>query len=231
MAVYEYTVQDETGRAFSGIYEDVSGKQALKEELAKIGYNLIRAKRKRVIKSGSIRIKQAEIVTFAYRFAGMCGAGLTIAQCLDTLEKQTDNKSLKFVLSDVRKNIERGASLTDAFDKYRHVFSDFFMGMIEAGESGGKLAENLEISAKYLERKADLANRLRGALTYPIIVVIVCFTIIAALVTFVVPVFSKIYRQLGVPLPGPTQMLVILNVIARKWWPFLILLAGIIAII
>ena len=231
MAVYEYTVRDETGRAFSGIYEDVSGKQAMKEELAKIGYNLIRAKRKRVIKSGSIRIKQAEIVTFAYRFAGMCGAGLTIAQCLDTLEKQTDNKSLKFVLSDVRKNIERGTSLTDAFDKYRHVFSDFFMGMIEAGESGGKLAENLEIIAKYLEGKADLANRLRGALTYPIIVVIVCFTIIAALVTFVVPVFSKIYQQLGVPLPGPTQMLVILNVIARKWWPFLMLLAGIIPII
>jgi type IV pilus assembly protein PilC len=231
MAVYEYTAQDETGGLFSGIYEDVGGISALKQELSKIGYNLVHAKRKKVIKPGSIRIKQADIVTFVYRFAGMCGAGLTIAQCLDTLEKQTDNKSLKFVISDVRKNIERGTSLTDAFGKYRRVFSDFFLGMIEAGESGGDLAEGLEISAKYLEKKADLANKLRGAFTYPVIVVFVCFAIITALVIFVVPVFSKIYRQLGVPLPGPTQSLVILGIIVRKWWLLLILLADIMPII
>jgi type IV pilus assembly protein PilC len=225
MAVYEYTARDETGYVFSGTYEDISGKQALQEELAKIGHNLITAKRRRVIKSANVKIKQAEIVAFVYRFAGMCGAGLTIVQSLDTLERQTDNPSLKFVISDIKKSIERGTSLTDAFEKYRHVFSDFFLGMIEAGESGGKLAESLEISAKYLERKADLTNKLKNAFTYPVIVVIVCSVIITALVTFVVPVFSGVYRQLGVPLPGPTQMLLILSVVAREWWPGLILLA------
>jgi type IV pilus assembly protein PilC len=223
MAVYEYTAQDEAGEIFRGMYEDVSGISALKQELSKIGYNLVHAKRKRVIKPGSMRVRRADVVAFAYKFAGMCGAGLTIVQCLDTLGKQTDNRSLRFIISDIRRNIESGSSLTNAFDKYRHVFSDFFLGMIEAGESGGKLAENLEISAKYLEKKADLANKLSAALTYPVIVVIVCFAIVTALVIFVIPVFSKIYRQLGVPLPGPTQLLVILSIIVRKLWLILIL--------
>lgn len=231
MAVYEYTARDEAGKVFSGTYEDVSGKSALKQELSQIGYNLIHAKRKKVVKLGSGRIKQADIVAFTYRFAAMCGAGLTIAQCLDTLEKQTEKESLKFIISDIRKNIESGSSLTGAFDKYRRIFSDFFLGMIEAGESGGGLAESLEVSAKYLEKKADLANRLKSAFAYPVIVIIVCFAIITTLVTFVVPVFSKIYHQLGVPLPGPTQLLVIFSVIMRKWWPFLILLAAVMPVI
>ena len=227
MAIYEYTARDETGKIFSGMYEDVSGMSALKQELAKIGYNLINAKRKKVIKPDNMRIKRDDIVAFTYRFAGMCGAGLTIVQCLDTLEKQADNESLKFIISDMRKSIETGASLTDAFNKYRHVFSDFFLGMIEAGESSGRLTESLEISAKYLERKADLANKLRSAFTYPVIVVIMCLSIVTALVIFIVPVFSKIYQQLGVPLPGPTQVLIISSIIVRKWWPLLILLAAI----
>ncbi len=231
MAVYEYTARDETGHIFSGIYEDVSGKQAMRDELAKIGHSLISAKRKRVIKSASVKVKKTDIVTFTYRFAGMCGAGLTIVQSLDTIEKQTVSPSLKFIINDITKSIERGTSLTEAFGKYRSVFSDFFLGMVEAGESGGELAKSLEISAKYLEKREDVANKLKRAFIYPVIVIIVCFMVIAALVTFVVPVFSNIYKQLGVPLPGPTQMLVIISVIVRKWWPVLVALVVVTMII
>ncbi|MCX5633076.1 MAG: type II secretion system F family protein [Phycisphaerae bacterium] len=230
MAVYEYTARDEAGTIFSGIYEDIGGVSALKRELAKIGYNLVNAKRKRIFNPRSVRIKQADVIVFVYKFAGMCSAGLSIIQCLDTLEKQTENESLKFIINDIKKNIETGSSLTGAFEKYRYVFSDFFLGMVEAGESGGRLAESLEISTKYLERRADIQNRLKSAFIYPVIVIIVCFMIITALVAFVVPVFSKIYRQLGVPLPGPTQMLLVLSIIVRKWWPALIVLAVVLSI-
>jgi type IV pilus assembly protein PilC len=99
--------------------------------------------------------------------------------------------------------------------------------MIEAGESGGRLAESLEISAKHLEKQADLRMKLKNAFTYPVIVVIMCFLIVTALVIFVVPVFSKIYRQLGVPLPGPTQLLFIASVIARQWWPCIAIVVAI----
>jgi type IV pilus assembly protein PilC len=226
MAVYHYTARDEAGKVFSGIHEDVGGISALRQELAKIGYNLIDAKRTKVLRPGKIRVKPADIVSFTYRFAGMCEAGLTIMQCLEALEKQTDNESLKFIVSDIKKNVETGSSLTDAFDKYRCVFSDFFMGMIEAGESGGRLTNSLEISAKYLEKKVDLTNKLKSAFTYPVIVVVLCSVIVAILVIFIVPVFSKIYKQLGVTLPGPTQMLLVASIIVRKWWPFVILFAA-----
>lgn len=225
MAVYEYTAKNEAGELFSGMYEDVSSISAMKAELAKIGYSLINAKRKRAINAASVKVKQSDVVAFAYKFGGMCSAGLTIVQCLDTLEKQTDKESLKYIISDIKKNIEAGSSLTDAFHKYRLIFSDFFLGMIEAGEAGGRLAESLEISARHLEKQAELRMRLRNAFAYPIIVLIVCLVIITALVIFVVPVFSKIYRQLGVPLPGPTQLLVISSVIMRQWWPLLIVIA------
>jgi type IV pilus assembly protein PilC len=121
--------------------------------------------------------------------------------------------------------------MTDAFGKYRRVFSDFFLGMVEAGEAGGKLAESLEIVAKYLEKKADLANKLKSAFIYPVIVMIMCFVIITALVVFVVPVFSKIYGRLGVPLPGPTQTLVYLSIVVRRGWPLLVVIAVVVPII
>jgi type IV pilus assembly protein PilC len=225
MAIYEYTARDETGAVFSGVYEDINSISALKKELAKIDCRLVRAKKKGVAFTSGGRIKKADIVAFTYKFAGMCGAGLSIIQCLDTLESQSEKGALKLIINDVKRNIENGSSLTDAFGKYRKVFSDFFLGMVEAGEAGGKLAQSLDISAKYLERKVDLSNKLKSAFTYPVIVVVMCSLVITALVLFVVPVFMKVYKQLGVPLPGATQMLVVCSVVMTRWWPLLLGLA------
>ncbi len=223
MATYEYTASDETGHIFGGLYDDIKNVSALRRELAKIGYNLVRAKRQRKFNPDFIHIKQSEVTAFAFKFAGMCTAGLPIIPCLETLEKQTENRSLKYIIADVKKNVQIGLSLTDSFGKYRDVFSDFFLGMIEAGESSGKLAESLDISARYLEKQADLKARLKGAFAYPIIVLIMCLAVVTALVIFVVPIFSKVYRQLGAALPGPTQMLIVLSVVLRQFWPVLLI--------
>jgi type IV pilus assembly protein PilC len=222
MAIYEYSARDETGRVFNGVYDGIDSITALRSELTRIGYSLLRAKKKKIFNPKSIKVRPVDVMTFAFRFGGMCNAGLSIVQCLETLEKQTDSKSLKYIIADIRKNIEVGISLTDAFEKYRNIFSDFFIGMIEACESSGKLAESLEISARHLEKQIDLKNRLKGAFTYPTIVLLSCLAAVTILVVFVVPVFSKIYHQLGVPLPGPTQILIFLSIILRKFWPALI---------
>ncbi len=218
MATYEYTARDETGRIFKGIYEDINGISTLRSEFAKIGYNLLKVKRSRKFNPKHLSIRRPEIISFTFKLAGMCGAGLSIVQSLETLEKQTDNRSLQYVIADVKKSITMGSSLADSFGRYRNIFSDFFLGMVEAGESSGKLPESLEISARYLEKQDDLRNRLKSAFTYPIIVGIMCAAIITALVIFVVPVFSKIYSQLGVALPGPTQTLLVLSIIVRHYW-------------
>jgi len=222
MAVYEYTAKDEHGNKFSGIYTDVESLSALREELTKLGYALVRAHRKKTTASKKRKVKQNDVVTFTYKFAGMCSAGLSIARCLEVLEEQAESPAFKAIISDIRQSVETGSNLKDAFEKHPNTFSDFFLGMIEAGETGGKLPKTLEMAAGYLEKQADLKRKVKSAFAYPIIVGIMSFLVTGYLVVFVVPVFSKIYQQLHVSLPGPTQALVTLSQIVRNYW-FLLL--------
>jgi type IV pilus assembly protein PilC len=224
MAVYEYTAMDADGNKLSGIYNDVDSVAALRKELAKMGDTLLKARRKKIETGKRIKIKQAEVVAFAYKFAGMCSAGLPISRSLETVEEQTENQAFKYVLSDIRESIEAGTTLKEAFEKYKNVFSDFFVGMLEAGESGGRLSETLEMSANYMEKQADLKNKVKSAFAYPIVVGVMCILIVTALVIFIIPVFSKLYRQLHVPLPGPTKALVGLSVLVRSWWWLVLLI-------
>jgi len=157
MAIFNYIAKDSSGNEFSGVYTDIDNTSALRTELSKMGYTLVKARReKKTVQSRSGKIKQTEIVAFAYEFAGMYSAGLSIVRCLETFEEQTENTTLKSIISDVRQHIETGSTLKDAFEKYRSVFSDFFLGMVEAGEAGGKLGETLQMAATYLEKQDEL---------------------------------------------------------------------------
>ena len=224
MAAYEYIATDENGNRFSGVYDGIDSVAALRRDLAKMGDTLLTARRKKFDALKRARIAQNEIVTFTYKLAEMCSAGLPIIRCLKTLEEQTENRSFRGLISDIRHNVATGSSLRDAFGKHSHIFSNFFLGMLEAGESSGKLAETLEASAIYLEKRADFRHRLKSAFAYPIIVGAMCFVVITFLVIFVIPVFSKMYRQMHVPLPGPTQALINLSTRTRDgWWVLLLI--------
>jgi type IV pilus assembly protein PilC len=218
MAVFEYTATDQAGHEFSGTHDDIKNVAMLRQELSKMGYVLVKAHREKAHVKKSKRIKQSEVVAFAYKFAGMYSAGLSISRCLETSEEQADDQAFKQMITDIRESIESGSGLRDAFEKYADVFSEFFLGMLEAGESGGKLAEALEMSAAYLEKQADLKRRVKSAFAYPIVVGVTCFVVVGCLLVFVVPIFSKLYKQLHVSLPGPTQFLVYLSFFLRDWW-------------
>ncbi|HUU19919.1 MAG TPA: type II secretion system F family protein [Sedimentisphaerales bacterium] len=231
MAVYAYTAKDETGDTLTGTYDDIDNAGVLREELSKMGYVLIKARKRRNPTRRRRRIKQSEVVTFIYKFAEMYSAGLSITRCLEVLEEQIKNPAFGYIVADVRQSIENGSSLEKAFGKYSDVFSDFFSGMLEAGESGGKLSEALEMSAEYLEKRLDIKRKIRSAFAYPVIVTVVCFVVVGCLVAFIVPVFSKLYRRLNVELPGPTQALVNLSsLLTNFWWaiPFIVVGAAII---
>ncbi len=223
MPAYNYTAKDENGNLFSGTYDDIQSVAMLRQELSKMGDRLVKATRLRSARRKKTKIKQSEIVTFSYKFAGMCSAGLSITRCLETFEEQTDNNDFKHVLADVRESIETGSTLKDAFEKHKEIFSDFFVGMVEAGEASGKLAEALDMSAVYQEGQVDLRRRVRSAFAYPVVVGIVCFIIVTALVIFIVPTFSRLYRQLNVSLPLPTQLLVSLSEAVKHWWWVIVL--------
>ena len=229
MAVFEYIAQDANGNKFTGTYRDVGNVSLLKEELGKMGDTLIKAKRKRNNVKKQVKIKQSEVITFIYKFAGMCSAGLPILRCLETLEEQTENPAFQRILMDVTESVETGSTLRDAFAKHRNIFSEFFLGMVSAGESGGKLSQTLEMSATYLERQADIRRKVMSAFTYPIVVGIMCVVIVSSLIIFVIPVFSKLYSQLHVQLPGPTQALVNISLIVKEQGWFILI--GVAAVI
>jgi len=225
MAGYEYIARDENGRRFSGVYDGGGSVALLREDLAKMGDTLLKARRRKSRAPRCARITQDQIVTFTYKLAGMCSAGLSIIRCLETLEQQSENLSLRRVISDVRQSVATGSTLKDAFAGHRDIFPDFFLGMVEAGETGGKLVETLEASAVYLEKRSDFRRKVKSAFAYPIIVGMTCLAVTAALVVFVVPVFSKMYRQMHVALPGPTQALINLSVmVGDYWWAILLIL-------
>ncbi len=227
MAVYEYTAKDRIGEKFSSVYDNVDDAAMVRKDLDKVGCVLLKARRKKNIAGQRKKIKESEVVGFAYKFAGMYSAGLSILQCLETLEEQTPNEAFKYVIADIRQDIETGSSLKKAFAKYRDIFSDFFLGMIEAGESGGKLATTLQMSAVYLEKQADIKRRIKSAFAYPAVVSVMCCVIVGFLLVFFIPVFSKLYKQLHVALPGPTLVLVSISYVLRSfWWAIALLIAG-----
>ena len=218
MPTYEYIAKDQAGHEFCGTYEDVASVKLLRNELAKVGCVLVKAKNSKTLRHGRSRIRQKDIVAFAYTFSSMYSAGLSVIQCLETLENQTECQALKTLIADIRQKIEVGSSLTNAFEPHERIFSPFLVGMLEAGEAAGKLPEALEASAVYLEKRADLNNRIRSAFVYPISVAVVSVGVVLCLLLFVVPIFIKLYHNLHVPLPWPTLFLISLSHIVRDWW-------------
>ena len=218
MAVLEYTARDRAGNRFSGVCSDVDSAAVLREDLARMGDTLLKVKRKKSNVGRRVKVSREQIATFAYKFAGMCSAGLSIIRCLETLEQQTKNRPFRQVLADVRQSVTKGSTLKDAFERHRDVFPAVFIGMVEAGECGGKLSETIKASAVYLEKRADFRHRIKSAFAYPVVVGILSIFVVSCLVVFIVPVFSKLYQQMHVPLPVPTRVLIDLSVLARGWW-------------
>ena len=222
MAVYSYIAKDIQGNRLSGIYRDIATVSALRGELAKVGYTLLKASRAKGNETSAKprigRVPQKDLVPLAHQLAGMYSAGLSVLQCLQTLEDQAERPALKAILSDIRENIETGSSLKNAFERHKDVFSHFFVGMVGAGETGGKLAQSLEMSAIYLEKRYELKQKVKSAFMYPMVVGVVCLIVVTSMLLFVVPMFSKLYARLHVPLPGPTQFLIFLSGLLRGGW-------------
>jgi type IV pilus assembly protein PilC len=235
MAVFTYVAKDEKGATVTGTYTDVDGASALRDELDKIGYTLIKAKRDRTSdrqRRRKGRVKQLEVATFAYKFAGMYSAGLPILKCLDTIEQQTDKPAFRDIIADIKENVSMGSGLRNAFARHKNVFSDFFLGMLDAGEVGGRLDDTLTMSAAYLEKQAALKQKIQSAFAYPVIVSIMCCLVVGFLLTFIMPVFAKLYAQVKAPLPGPTLVLMSASTLIRhKWWLIAIVVTGSIIVI
>jgi type IV pilus assembly protein PilC len=230
MPCYQYIAENSRGVRVAGYYEGAADPAHLEADLKKLGCRLVEARPVNRNEAGlgrKGRIRPSEVVAFAYEFSGMVSAGLTVVRCLETLEEQSSNESLKDILASVRRSIEAGASASSAFEPYREVFGDFFLGMLEAGQSGGKLSETLKKAAEYLEKELEVKTKIKGAFVYPAVVGLLCAGILTAIVIFVIPVFQKLYQQLHIELPWPTQILIGLSALVRHYfWVFPLVTGG-----
>jgi type IV pilus assembly protein PilC len=157
-------------------------------------------------------VPQKEIVVFTRQFATMIDAGLPIVQCLDILSSQSPNKTFKRVLSDVKASVESGSTLSDALARHPRVFDDLFTNLVQAGEVGGILDTILSRLAVYLEKSMKLKSQVKGAMVYPIAILIVAVGVVVLLLWKVIPVFENMFKDFGgAALPRPTQIVINLS--------------------
>src|SRR6266478_3407463 len=172
------------------------------------------------------RVGLADLVIFTRQLATMVDAGLAMVQSLQGLAEQTTNKVMRDVIKDVCTRVESGDSFSEALQKHPKAFNRLYVCMVAAGEKGGLLAEILARLATYLENAARLRRKVKSAMMYPTVVSIVAICITIFLLVKVVPVFGEIFSSFGAQLPAPTQYLVTISNIVKKYLLFLIVAGG-----
>lgn len=173
------------------------------------------------------RITTKDKVVFTRQLATLIGAGLPLSQSLHTVLEQTNNKQLQSIVQDISASVEGGKSLSDSFSKYPKVFNEVFISLIAAGELSGTLDESLTRVANQQEKDAAIVGKIRGALTYPMIVLVVIFGVLAFMLFTVVPQVEKLYSDLDKALPPLTQVMVsTADVLSRFWWIAIIVIAA-----
>ena len=159
-----------------------------------------------------------DLAVFTRQFATMVNAGLPLVQCMDVLGRQLDKPFFKEVVLKVTADVEGGSTLAEALEKHPSVFSDLYVNMIAAGEAGGILDVILARLAQFLEKADALQRKVKGAMTYPIIVLTVAGGACIFMLMFVIPVFAKMFSDFGGTLPAPTRIVMGASNFLRDYW-------------
>ena len=205
MPEFLYKAQNTQGNVFQGAIE-AKDKAEAESMLLRRRLVITSLKKKPTeikIKIGS-GIKHADIARFTRMFSSMSSAGLPMLQCLNILEEQCENPELKNVIHKVTQSINGGSSLADALSQHPKVFGSLYTNMVAAGEAGGILDGILARLAETLENQERLKRKVKKALTYPVMLIIVGVLVVIALMTFVVPTFAEQFAALDAELPAPT---------------------------
>jgi type IV pilus assembly protein PilC len=222
---FQYKVKDKTGKLVEGSLE-AENAQLVVSKLRSMGYVPIEiqqqggANLRRELKLPFVtdRVKLKDVAVFSRQFATMINSGLSLLRALNILAEQTESKALAEMVNQVRMDVERGSSLSQAMAKHPKAFGRLYVSMVRAGEVGGALDSVLMRLADTIEKQVELRRKVKSAMTYPLVVAILVLTIVTAMLLFVIPMFQGIYKQLGGTLPAPTQLLINISNICRKFW-------------
>lgn len=213
MALYSYEAFSKEGKKIRGVI-DASSINSVKEQLAKKGLFPISISPTSPITRYGIfsrifrrNVTVKEKILFTKQFAILLKSGVPLLQSIELLTDQFEGQ-LRLILVNVKDDIKEGIPLADALKKYPRVFNTIYVQLVSAGEASGQLETILERLTEYLERREELAKKVRGALQYPLMQLIVAGLVVGILLTFVVPQMTENFVAQGKTLPGPTQFLV-----------------------
>ena len=235
---FDYKVRDRSGQLIEGKL-DGDSLPLVVGRLREMGYLPVTVtpaasagfKTEIVIPGFTDRIKPKEVAVFSRQFATMVDSGLSISRSLAVLATQTENKYLAAKIREIRDDVESGLSLSAALAKHPKVFDHLYVSMIRAGEVGGSIDTVLKSTADQLEKQVELNRKVRGAMTYPIVVVAVIAIIFLVMMTVVVPVFKKLFKSLGGQLPLPTRIVISISNVLLSWELLLVIVVVVLGVI
>lgn len=172
------------------------------------------------------RVSSKDRVIFTRQLSTMLNAGLPLAQSLATVQDQTSNKALKSIIADVVGSINGGASLSDALSKYPKVFNTVYIALVNAGETSGTLDQSLARLADQQEHDADQLGKVRGAMVYPAIVMVVIIAVVVFMLVSLIPQVTSMYNDLGKTLPTSTAILMGIVDFFAKYWYIIVVVLG-----
>ena len=212
MPVYVWVAETKRGRKLKGEI-DAGNETIALNQLKKRNFKVRKLKLKPKDLLGNIsflkpKVTNKDIVIFTRQFSTMIDAGLPLVQGLTILAEQSENPTFKTILKQITKDVEGGSTLAEAMKKHPRVFDALFVNLVAAGEVGGILDTILRRLATFIEKAEKLKSQVKGALTYPAVVVGIAIIVISVILVFVIPVFEDMFKSFGSALPVPTQLVV-----------------------
>src|SRR5947209_2703092 len=222
MATFAFKALDVSGVSTRGELE-ADDKQSVASQLRAKGLIVLDIEEQKNADVGDLlgrfkRVKAQELTVMTRQLSTMVSSGMSLLRALYVLEEQAKSDKLREALVQVRKDVEAGISLSDALRRHPDIFSELYIAMVEAGETGGILEETLQRVASQLEKDDSLRRQVKAAMIYPIMISCFALCVLLALVTFLVPVFEKVFKQFGGNLPTITQFTVSLSHIVTGQW-------------
>ena len=226
MAQYICKVMDQNGKSKS-LTVEAAGEDKAREKLKSEGYMIqdIKEKGAKGAKRGK-KVKDKDLAVFCKQFVSVLNAGVTVITALDMMAEQMDNKTLQQGLRDAQAYVQKGGTLADAFKLNPKIFPPILVNMTAAGEMSGNLEVAFERLTTHFEKNNKLKSKIKGAMTYPIIILIVVLAVVVVLLCTVIPQFADMFADMGAELPKATQMLVNLSDFMVHKWYFVILIVA-----
>lgn len=231
MAKYEYKAVDRTGKSKHGTIE-AGTEEAAKAKLKADGLTITSFGESKDVDlriGGGKKVKARDLSVFCKQFASVLRAGVPIIAALDMMSQQMDNKTLQAALIEAMTYVQKGGSLSDGLKLNPKVFPPILYNMVAAGESSGKLEICFDRLAVQFEKDSALQGKIKGAMTYPIVVLLVILGVVVVMMVSVIPTFSEMFKEMGADLPIATQILVnISDFLVARWYICLLIVAALV---